>query len=291
MEGSMNIKCCIRCDETKPIDNFREGRKTCKMCAHNVRKNRYDNNPDVYEKQREKQRERELIVRNKKKVEKDLSLKTLTEQVGEENRICRCCNEVKSIGEYRYGYSVCKKCENTKRAEHYIKNGLSEKQMEYRRSEEYRVKKQSYKKQRKATDPSYRFITNIRGRIYSSLKSKQKTTIEYLGCDAQHMSSWLSYNFTEKFTFETYGKDWHIDHVIPISNFDLQKESEQLLAFNWKNTSVLSAKENLSKQDQLVSLQIEQNLQKLLSYHKEKKIEMPQEFIELFAKHLVAGNP
>jgi hypothetical protein len=32
-------------------------------------------------------------------------------------------------------------------------------------------------------------------------------------------------------------------------------------------------------------------LKKLLDYHKEKNIEMPQKYIDLFAKHLDAGNP
>ena len=282
MEGSIIEKCCSICDEIKPINNFREGRKLCRICESNYRKDRYKNNPDV----RENQTERARILRNEIKNEKELALKSLSAKIGEENKNCKYCNTVNLKIEFRSGRSICKKCENTNRATHYLINGISESQQNYRKSEEYKVKKTNYKKHRKATDPCYRFITNIRARIYSALKYKQKSTIHYLGCDALYMSGWLTYNFDKNITFETYGKEWHIDHVIPLSRFDLEKESEQLLAFNWINTAPLSVKENCSKNNRLISSQIEHHLQKLLSYHNEKNIEMPQEFIDLFARHL-----
>jgi hypothetical protein len=53
----------------------------------------------------------------------------------------------------------------------------------------------------------------------------------------------------------------------------------------------LSPKENLSKNSKILVPQIEQHYKKLLDYHKENDMEIPQEFIDLFAKYLVAGNP
>jgi hypothetical protein len=53
----------------------------------------------------------------------------------------------------------------------------------------------------------------------------------------------------------------------------------------------LSAKENLAKNNRIIATQIEQHYNHLLEYNKEKNIELPQVFIDLFAKHLVAGNP
>ena len=38
-------------------------------------------------------------------------------------------------------------------------------------------------------------------------------------------------------------------------------------------------------------LHFEQHLTTLLDYHKKNAIEMPQEYIDLFAKHLDAGSP
>ena len=52
----------------------------------------------------------------------------------------------------------------------------------------------------------------------------------------------------------------------------------------------LSARENLSKNAKILKPQIEQHLAYLKKYHEERKIELPQKFIDLFAKHLVVGN-
>jgi len=90
---------------------------------------------------------------------------------------------------------------------------------------------------------------------------------------------------------ENHGKEWHIDHVIPISKFDLNNQEEQLLAFNWRNTMPLSSKENLSKNNKIIKEQIEMHYTKLVNYHLENKLELPQVYIDLFAKHLVDGNP
>ena len=37
--------------------------------------------------------------------------------------------------------------------------------------------------------------------------------------------------------------------------------------------------------------QIEQHLEKLKKYHLDNSLELPQIYIDLFVKHLVAGNP
>ena len=92
-------------------------------------------------------------------------------------------------------------------------------------------------------------------------------------------------NIDTKYTFENYGREWHIDHVIPLSKFDLNDEEQQLVAFNWRNTMPLSVKENLSKNNKILQSQIQQHVSNLLEYHKKNNIEMPQKFIDLFATH------
>ena len=53
----------------------------------------------------------------------------------------------------------------------------------------------------------------------------------------------------------------------------------------------LSPKENLSKNNKIIQSQIKEHYFNLLEYHTENNIELPQEYINLFAKHLVAGSP
>jgi hypothetical protein len=115
-------------------------------------------------------------------------------------------------------------------------------------------------------------------------------TIAYLGCSSREYIQWIC-EYDERYTLENRGKEWHIDHVIPLSRFNLEDKEEQLIAFNWRNTMPLSVKANLSKNAKILKPQIEQHLAYLKKYHEERKIELPQKFIDLFAKHLDAGIP
>ena len=137
-------------------------------------------------------------------------------------------------------------------------------------------------------EPLDKFKRIVRSRIHSSLK-KDKHTIEYLGCNSNDYLKWLLNN--NNYTLENRGKEWHIDHVIPLYYFNLDNEDEQLIAFNWRNTMPLSCKENLSKNNKIIQSQIEKHLNKLKEYHKKHKLDLPQVFIDLFAKYLVAGSP
>jgi hypothetical protein len=53
----------------------------------------------------------------------------------------------------------------------------------------------------------------------------------------------------------------------------------------------LSITENLKKGIKINLLQIEQHYKKLLEYNIENKLDLPQVFIDLFAKHLDDGKP
>ena len=119
---------------------------------------------------------------------------------------------------------------------------------------------------------------------------KEKHTIDYLGCNTTEYIQWIQYN-SEGFTIENHGKEWHIDHVIPLSKFDLANEEEQMVAFNWRNTAALSVRDNLTKNNKIVKSQVKQHIEKLVSYHNQNNIELPQKYIDLFAKYLDDGKP
>lgn len=177
----------------------------------------------------------------------------MLEEIGEDNKKCSVCFIIKNKCKFRYNRLKCRDCERD--------------------------------------DPIEKFKRNVRSRIYIALKKhKELHTIQYLGCSSSEYLQWLT-TYNEKYTLENRGKEWHIDHVIPLSHFNLENIEEQLVAFNWRNTMPLSAKDNLSKNNKILTPQIEEHLEKLKKYHLENKLDLPQVFIDLFAKHLVAGNP
>lgn len=229
--------------------------------------------------------------------------KTKETKIEIDNMVCRGCQKTLPVTDFRHNRRKCRECER--------KHGR-----EYRKSEEGKEKSstwveknrermtelqanwfqdnksqvQAKNRERMATDPRYKFIVNQRRRISLSLGKKQKKTIEYLGCNSEEFFQWISSHMDGSFTLENHGNEWHIDHVIPVSTFNLDNESEVFLALNWRNTMPLSAKENLTKNNKILPDQVKQHLEKLQSFHREKNIELPQVFIDLFAKHLVDGD-
>jgi hypothetical protein len=58
--------------------------------------------------------------------------------------------------------------------------------------------------------------------------------------------SYLELKFTEGMDRKNYGK-WEIDHIKPCYKFDLTKEKQQLLCFNYKNLQPLWSLDNRKK--------------------------------------------
>jgi hypothetical protein len=195
---------------------------------------------------------------------KQIKLEEIEKYIGKDNKKCIYCHCV-----FDKSYFKCKKCLDCKRKcdNEYNKNDFIK--------DRKRIKRQ--------TDISCKFKHLQSSRIRNSLIYKSKKTIEYLGCNTEQYFNWLKYNFIDTFCFENHGKEWHIDHVIPLSKFDITNEEQQLIAFNWRNTMPLSVKENLSKNNKIIKSQLEQHLKKLKEYHIENKLDLPQVFIDLFA--------
>jgi hypothetical protein len=189
-----------------------------------------------------------------KKVEKNQKNREKEQQkIGIENKQCKYCYEIKNNSRFRHNRLKCKDCERD--------------------------------------DPIEKFKRYIRTRIYNCLKNhKNKHAIEYLGCSNNEYVEWM-FDYDINFNLKNYGKEWHIDHVIPISTFNLSNKEEQMLAFNWRNTMPLKSEENLKKGNKIIKSQIETHHKKLVEYHIKHNLDLPQVYIDLFAKHLVAGSP
>jgi hypothetical protein len=197
---------------------------------------------------------------------------------------CNVCEVIKNIKEFHKGRKICCDCTSKKRRD------------KYENDETYRTRVKSetikYKKSKNwiVDNPLEKLKQKVRSNIVRYLPNKSKRTMEYLGCSRYEYLIWLLDNKND-YTLENHGEIWHIDHVIPLSHFDLNDDKQMFLAFNWRNTMPLAVKDNLKKHNKIVKEQVSQHYENLKKYHEKHNLDLPQEFIDLFAKHLVDGNP
>ena len=236
---------CNFCNKEKPNSSFIKNRKICKDCNNSKRQLKYNTD----EEHRKLLIKRVIEFKHNKILEKQ---KLKEDEIGNGNKKCSSCNNIKPNYNFRNKRLKCKICERD--------------------------------------EPLDKFKRVIRSRIISAINHKSKHTCDYLGCNSNEYLKWILSN-NNGYTLENRGKDWHIDHVIPLSKFNLDDEEEQQLAFNWRNTMPLSCKENLSKNNKILKPQIEQHINNLIEYHKKNNMEIPKKYIDLFAKYLDDGKP
>lgn len=106
----------------------------------------------------------------------------------------------------------------------------------------------------KARHPETNLQNALRNRILLALKSqgirKNKRTIEMIGCSIEELRKHLELKFLKGMTWENRGYwGWHIDHIKPISLFDLNDIEQQKTAFHYTNLQPLWMKDNFSKKN------------------------------------------
>ncbi len=103
-------------------------------------------------------------------------------------------------------------------------------------------------------DVIYRIVDNLSKRLNIELHKnnvkKKSTHLELIGCSYDKLKEYLSTKFTDGMTFDNY-TFWEIDHITPISSFDLTNESEVKVCFNYKNLQPLWLKDNRSKSNKI----------------------------------------
>jgi hypothetical protein len=125
----------------------------------------------------------------------------------------------------------------------------------------YRVARKQIRNQRRNIrrkyDINYRLLENYRSRTYKALKGfdKSKRTQDLIGCSIEHLKSHIEKQFEEWMTWDNYG-EWHIDHIKPCASFDLSKQDQQKICFNFKNLRPLEAMENIRKGSREISCQV-----------------------------------
>jgi hypothetical protein len=99
-------------------------------------------------------------------------------------------------------------------------------------------------------DLNYKLARNIRSRIKVTIKENRKTksSLELLGCSLEQVRQHIESQFQEGMSWSNWSfYGWHIDHIRPISSFDLSDPIQQKQCFHYTNLQPLWAKDNLQK--------------------------------------------
>lgn len=130
------------------------------------------------------------------------------------------------------------------------KRQLSNKAWYERNKDKKKAKTAIYHKTRPLVDEKFRLARNLRKRLRSALKNNFKTgsAIEDLGCSIDDLKIYLESKFQLGMTWQNYGrKGWHIDHIKPLSSFDLTNKEQLKQACHYTNLQPMWWQDNLRK--------------------------------------------
>ena len=109
-----------------------------------------------------------------------------------------------------------------------------------------------YSKNRRANDVNFLLSHNLRVRLTSAIKINQKSgsAVRDLGCSIPEFKLYIENQFDPGMTWDNHGNKkgcWELDHVMPLSSFDLTDRMEFLEACNWLNIRPMWVPDNRAK--------------------------------------------
>lgn len=124
----------------------------------------------------------------------------------------------------------------------------------YARRPEVKAAKNAKRRAQRQADPKYRVMERLRGRIKDLLgRDKPAAVSKSIGCTADELVNHLENQFQPGMNWDNYGfYGWHIDHILPLSSFDLTDLIQYKKACHYTNLRPLWAKDNLQKGARIV---------------------------------------
>ena len=130
---------------------------------------------------------------------------------------------------------------------------------EYREKNTEKIKKtkRDYERNRKASDPLYKLISNFRTAIYQVLKEsnvdKNKHYFDILQYTPESLIKHLESQFENNMNWDNYGK-WHVDHKLPITSFNIEEmgDEEFMRCWSLENLQPMWGTDNIRKSNRVI---------------------------------------
>lgn len=89
--------------------------------------------------------------------------------------------------------------------------------------------------------------TRLRDSMRLIGKRKDCSAIKLIGCSLDEFRLHIEKQFTKRKSWSNYGKNWHLDHIVPCAKFDLQNPEHLKICFHFTNYRPLNASRNMSE--------------------------------------------
>lgn len=124
----------------------------------------------------------------------------------------------------------------------------------HRNKEKYAEYSKEYLKDKLKTDPYFKFKHQLRCRLRIAIKKGYKvgSAVKDMGCTGREAYDYIASKFTEGMSWDNHG-EWHIDHIKPLSSFNLENREQFLEAVHYTNLQPLWAEDNHRKYDRVES--------------------------------------
>jgi len=101
--------------------------------------------------------------------------------------------------------------------------------------------------ERYRNDIEFRLIDKMRKRMRLALNGtlKHASSLELLGCSSEYFRNHIEQQLTKGMTWDNI----HVDHILPVSAFNMKFKKHQKYAFHWSNCQPLFAEDNMRKSD------------------------------------------
>lgn len=165
------------------------------------------------------------------------------------------------------GKKTCQYCFTSKPLEDLMKNARYEsgRTNECKKCNNLRLR--VYRLIRCLKDPAFKLGILVRCHISYGLKHRKvDKTIEYVGCNGQTLKEWLEFNMEGGMTWENHGTLWQMDHVIPVTKFDMSDAEQVKICFSWCNMRPMESKANNTKNNNVLPEQVQAHLISLENY-------------------------